>query len=98
MKRTVELTDLLRYHFLSSPTFSPDSKKICFSLHQADRENNRYISNIWIYDLEKEDLIEFSELRKKRDYEEPKFTSMSTDDIKKSIQKGTDFVMRSQLG
>ena len=56
MKRPVELTDLLRYHFLSSPTFSPDSKKICFSLHQADRENNRYISNIWIYDLEKEDL------------------------------------------
>lgn len=51
MKRTVELTDLLRYHFLSAPTFSPDGTKIAFLLHKADYENNAYSSNIWMHDL-----------------------------------------------
>lgn len=51
MKRPVELTDLLRYRFLSAPAFSPDGNAICFLVHQADYDNNSYTSNLWLYDL-----------------------------------------------
>lgn len=43
--------DLLQYRFLSAPRFSPDGSKIAFAVHQADLENNRYLSDLWIYDL-----------------------------------------------
>ncbi|MDR1979715.1 MAG: S9 family peptidase [Synergistaceae bacterium] len=51
MSRRIEPHDILKYRFLSSPRFSPDGSKIAFAVHQAALEENRYISNIWIYDL-----------------------------------------------
>ena len=51
MNKRVEFQDLLKYRFLSSPRFSPDGSKIAFAVHRGDLEDNRYISNIWVYDL-----------------------------------------------
>ena len=56
MKRPVELTDLLRYRFLSAPEFSPEGNAICFFVHQADYDNNGYLSNLWLYDLVSDSL------------------------------------------
>jgi dipeptidyl aminopeptidase/acylaminoacyl peptidase len=51
MTRRVEPHDLLKYRFLSSPRFSPDGTKIAFTVYRADLEGNRYLSDIWLYDL-----------------------------------------------
>ncbi|HCA40138.1 MAG TPA: S9 family peptidase [Aminobacterium sp.] len=56
MKRNVEITDLLKYRFLSVPSFSPDGEHICFRVHQALREENCYSTNLWIYNLSRGDL------------------------------------------
>ena len=56
MKRPVELTDLLRYRFLSAPEFSPDGSAVCFFVHQADYDNNGYTSNLWLFDLASDSL------------------------------------------
>jgi len=56
LKRPVELTDLLRYRFLSAPEFSPEGNAICFFVHQADYDNNGYLSNLWLYDLVSDSL------------------------------------------
>ena len=50
----VAFHDLLQYRFLSAPRFSPDGSRIAFLVHQADREGNRYLSDLWVYDLNAE--------------------------------------------
>ena len=50
--RRVGFHDLMKYRFLSSPRFSPDGRKIAFSVHQGDLEGNRYLTDLWLYDLE----------------------------------------------
>lgn len=44
--------DLLAFRFLARPTFCPDGSGVAFLVHQADREANRYNSNLWFYDFE----------------------------------------------
>ncbi len=46
--------DLLQYRFLSAPRFSPDGSKVAFAVHRADLEGNRYLSDLWVYDLSTE--------------------------------------------
>ncbi|NMB28223.1 MAG: S9 family peptidase [Tissierellia bacterium] len=50
----LQLDDFTRYKFLSGLKFSPDGSKIGFILHKIDVENNKYFSNIYIYDIKKE--------------------------------------------
>ena len=51
MKRPVEHKDLLGFHFLSNPAFSPDGERIAYRLSRPDLEKNGYASDIWIADL-----------------------------------------------
>ncbi|MDR1379404.1 MAG: S9 family peptidase [Synergistaceae bacterium] len=54
MNEHINPHDVLNYRFLSSPRFSPDGAKIAFLVHQADLKENRYFSNLWIYNLASE--------------------------------------------
>lgn len=47
------LEDFTKYKFLSNLKYSPKGKKLAFVLHQMDVDENKYLSNIHIYDLEK---------------------------------------------
>lgn len=47
MARAVQRDDLLSFRFLSRPAVSPDGGTIAFLVHRADKESNRYESNIW---------------------------------------------------
>lgn len=49
----IKLQDMTRYKSLSSIKYAPDGKNIGFVLHEMDEKNNRYLSNIHIYNLEK---------------------------------------------
>lgn len=51
MKRPVEQKDLLDFHFLAAPTFSPDGEKIAFKVSRADVESNGYLKDIWLLSL-----------------------------------------------
>ena len=50
----IELQDMTKYKSLSSIKYAPDGKNIGFILHEMDEKNNRYLSNIHIYNLEKD--------------------------------------------
>ena len=52
----LKLDDFTRYKFISGLKFSPGGKRLAFILHQMDVEENKYLSNIHIYDLEKKIL------------------------------------------
>ncbi|MDR3331293.1 MAG: S9 family peptidase [Synergistaceae bacterium] len=60
MTNRVKPHDILKYRFLSSPRFSPDGNKIAFAVNQADIDGNRYLSNIWVYDLASESLTQLT--------------------------------------
>lgn len=47
------LEDFTKYKFLSNLKYSPKGKKLAFVLHEMDVDENKYLSNIHIYDLEK---------------------------------------------
>lgn len=48
------LDDFINYKFLSGLKFSPDKSKLGFVLHRMDLEENKYLSNIYIYDFNKD--------------------------------------------
>lgn len=51
----LKLDDFTKYKFISGPKFSPEGGKLAFVLHKIDVEDNKYLSNIYIYDQEKKD-------------------------------------------
>jgi dipeptidyl aminopeptidase/acylaminoacyl peptidase len=50
----LKLDDFTKYKFLSGVKYSPNGKKAGFIVHRMDVEENCYLSNLWIYDIEKE--------------------------------------------
>lgn len=48
--KPVELTDLYQYKFLSSPSYSPSGSAFAFVHSSCDTDDNKYNSNIWIYE------------------------------------------------
>ncbi|SHH28807.1 S9 family peptidase [Thermosipho atlanticus] len=45
------VSDLLKFTFLSGISISPDGRFLGYVVHKMDSEENKYISNIWIYDM-----------------------------------------------
>ncbi|MDR1875624.1 MAG: S9 family peptidase [Synergistaceae bacterium] len=52
MKRSVEQRDLLNFHFLSAPGFSPKGDRVAYRVSRPDAEKNGYESDLWICDLD----------------------------------------------
>jgi dipeptidyl aminopeptidase/acylaminoacyl peptidase len=52
VKRNVEQNDLLKLHFPSNPSFSPEAGRIAYRMSRPNAEKNGYDSNIWLYDIE----------------------------------------------
>lgn len=50
----IKIDDFTRYKFLSGIKHSPDGNNLCFVLHQTDFEENKYLSNLWVLNVEKE--------------------------------------------
>ncbi|MBR0222606.1 MAG: S9 family peptidase [Synergistaceae bacterium] len=58
--KRVELHDILKYKFLSSPKFSPDGNIVAFKVSNADVEANNYKSYIWLYYINEEVLTQLT--------------------------------------
>ncbi|WP_372589084.1 S9 family peptidase [Fervidobacterium pennivorans subsp. shakshaketiis] len=46
----IMLEDLLKFKFLSSLVVSPNGGKLAFVVHEMNKDDNSYNSNIWLYD------------------------------------------------
>ncbi|MDR3229805.1 MAG: S9 family peptidase, partial [Synergistaceae bacterium] len=51
MKRSVEQRDLLNFHFLSAPAFSPEGGRVAYRASRPNAEKNGYDSDLWVYDI-----------------------------------------------
>jgi dipeptidyl aminopeptidase/acylaminoacyl peptidase len=48
----IKLDDFTKYKFLSGVKNSPDGKYVCFAVHEMDVDDNKYLSNLWLYNTE----------------------------------------------
>ncbi len=65
---SLKLDDFTKYKFLSSIRFSPNGKNTGFILHQIDVEENKYLSNIYIYDEERKSHFKLTSLDEERSF------------------------------
>lgn len=64
----LKLDDFTKYKFLSGVRLSPNGKNIGFILHQMDVEENKYLSNIYIYREEKKTEFKLTSLDEERSF------------------------------
>jgi len=51
MSRILTPHDITKFTSFSYPSLSPNGDLVAVSLHQANRENNEYVSDIWLIDV-----------------------------------------------
>ena len=52
MSEYLDFNSLSNLRLVSSPSVSPDGSKVLFTVSRMDLDQDRYINNIWMYDLE----------------------------------------------
>lgn len=64
----LKLNDMTKYRSLSGIKYAPDGKNIGFILHEMDEKNNTYLSNIYIYNLEKDKSFQLTSGNKETNF------------------------------
>lgn len=66
--RKLNIDDFKNYRFLSGLDHSPDGKHLAFSLHEVDMEENRYLSNLYLLNLENEKVTKLTAFNKESSF------------------------------
>lgn len=64
----LKLDDFTKYKFLSGVRLSPTGKNTAFVLHQVDVDENKYLSNIYLYDEENKSQVKLTSLDEERSF------------------------------
>ncbi|HCX63381.1 MAG TPA: S9 family peptidase, partial [Clostridiales bacterium] len=94
----IKLKDFLDFKFLSGIELSPDKKHAAFAAHTCDYNENRYISNIWIYDRLSEEYRKLTNMGKEKsfiwlDNDTILFPSLREEKLKKKIDDGENWTV-----
>lgn len=93
----IKLEEFTRYKFLSGVKHSPDGKHLCFAVHEMDVEENKYLSNLWLYKVEKGKYIKLTGLNREgsfiwqQDSDNILFSSIRDDKDKEKKEAGEEF-------
>ena len=64
----LRLDDFIHYKFLSNIKHSPNGKFACFVVHEQNLEDNNYESNLWLYDVDKEEYFQLTSLGRESNF------------------------------
>jgi dipeptidyl aminopeptidase/acylaminoacyl peptidase len=89
----LKLKDFLDYTFLSGLELSPDKNYGAFVVHTSDFEDNKYLSNIWLYNLTTSEYKKLTNMNEEKsfiwlDNNTILFSSLRDEKLKKRIQDG----------
>jgi dipeptidyl aminopeptidase/acylaminoacyl peptidase len=59
-KRAMTREDLLDFKFMRGLDISPDGTKVVYTLEWIDKKENKYYSNLWVYDCAKDSHTQFT--------------------------------------
>ncbi|MDF2673160.1 MAG: peptidase prolyl oligopeptidase active site domain protein [Clostridiales bacterium] len=95
--KNIILEDFTKYKSLSGVRHSPDGKYVCFAVHEMDLEENKYLSNLWLYNVEDKKYFKLTGFNKEssfiwqRDSENILFSGMRNDKDKEKKEAGEEF-------
>lgn len=100
--RPVEKEDIMKYQFLSELKLSPDGKHLAMVISHCCRKENKYASDIWLYDCVSETLRQMTFRGDGRgitwlDNENLLFTAVREEEDKKKAKEGERFTVFYQL-
>lgn len=93
----IKIDDFTRYSFLSGIKYSPDGKWVCFAVHKADVEDNKYLSNLYLYNVENKSCRQLTSADKEGNFiwdgdsNSVIFQSLRDDKDKEKKKKGDEF-------
>lgn len=64
----LKLDDFTNYKFLSGVEISPDGQNTGFIVHEMDVEENKYLSNIYIYSEKNKSVLQLTSLHKEKSF------------------------------
>lgn len=94
----LKLDDFTKYKFLSGLNYSPDGKYAGFVVHRMDVDENKYLSNIWIYNVETKKYFKLTSLDSEKtfiwlDDENILFPAIRNPKDKEALEMGEEFTV-----
>ncbi|RAO99542.1 peptidase S9 [Petrotoga sp. 9PW.55.5.1] len=92
------LEDFTKYKFLSGTKFSPNGKNLAYVVHEMDVDENKYLSNIWLYDVDNKKSRKLTTFNKESSFvwmddENILFSAIRDEKDKKRKEKGEPFTV-----
>lgn len=93
----LKLDDFTKYKFLSRLNLSPKGNFACFAVHEPNVEENKYDSNLWLYDLESNKHYKLTSFNREANYtwlesgEHIMFSSVRDNKDKEKLEAGESF-------
>lgn len=94
----LKLKDFLDYTFLSDLELSPDKNHGAFIVHTQDFEDNKYLSNIWIYNCMTSEYKKLTSMNEEKNFiwldnHTILFPALRDQKLKKRIEDGEDWTV-----
>ncbi|WP_432664280.1 S9 family peptidase [Wukongibacter baidiensis] len=93
----IKLDDFIKYKYLSRVKYSPDGENACFAVHRADVDENKYLSNLWLYRVKEDKYIQLTSFDQERSFiwmddgEHILFSGMRNSKDKEKREAGEEF-------
>ena len=95
--RKLNLDEFTKYKFLSNVDLSSNGKFACFVMHESNVEDNKYSSNLWLYNVESGEYRKLTSFDKESNFiwledgENILFSSVRDDKDKEKLKDGEAF-------
>ena len=91
--KKIEISTFLEFQFVSNPSFSPDGKCIAFVVSTADKADNNYKANLYVYSMASKKVIKLTNGGDAKSYAWTNentliFPAVRNSDVKKKIEAG----------
>lgn len=99
----IRIDDFKDYRFLSGIEHSPDGKHACFAVHKAELEENKYLSNLWVYNSKEGKVSQLTSFDNEKsfiwmDNETILFPDIRDEKDKEKQEKGEEFTQYYRIG
>lgn len=94
----IKLNDFLNFKFISGIELSPNKKHAAFTVHTCDNDENKYISNIWVYNCLSEEYRKLTNMSNEKsfiwlDNDNILFPSLRDEKLRKKIDEGEQWTV-----